>query len=161
MLKKIRKIMEDANERRFLDALFFKVKNLIVHKGIPTAHAGIFVQFESNGLIKVNFKEPSSIDNSRKQAQVDPKDVPAVSKLVASSIAHFNRLLLGTYHQYCLKQDFGLYVAEFVYRFNEPNPLRMVMKLLSDCLGVPFDERLAVVEEWWPNSQFGPLGVRT
>lgn len=152
MLRKIRKVMADANEKRFIEALFYKIKHLLHSKGIPIAKAAIYVQLEPNGVKKVQFTDPRFAEIRKDQPDVksvvtDKSEESAISSFVGSALAQLSRFMLGTYHHYCPKY-FALYVAEFVYRFNEPDPLTMVMKLLCDCIGVPFDPQLAVIREW-------------
>ncbi len=147
MLTKLREVMEDSNQRRFIEALFFKIKFLIERKNeVPTVKSAVLVQIEPAGVGKVIFKDPTNIENLPKMEESEAED-PATATLVGSALTHLRRFLLGTFHQYNLP-NFSLYLAEFTYRFNEPDPAKLIVRLLSDCLRVPFDEGLAVLDEW-------------
>lgn len=145
MLRKIRRAMADANEKRFYNALFFKIKHLLKPKGISIAQSAIFVQMEPNVPLKVIFKPVQTADGVGVDQKADQND-PAIKTAVASAFTHLTRFFLGTYHNFCPKY-FPLYIAEFVYKFNEPNPMTMIWKLLSDCIGVPFDEESVVLRD--------------
>lgn len=154
MTEKLRIVMEDANKRRLMDSRFFGVRTLINLNGRAVA-AAVFVQkelseiadgfegedyckgdiakrHETKDIYKVFFASPSICSKLSESRKTVPED-PAIELIVRSSLAQLNRFLLGTYHRYCLKK-FPLYVAEFVYRFNEPNPAVMFRRLIKDCI---------------------------
>ncbi len=131
MLRKIRRAMHNANERRLVNTLFYAIKALIEPKKIPTAKSAVLVQVES-GLHKIQFADPANYRNVSEETKVPAGE--KVAHVVASAITHLSRMLLGTYHRYCHQSYWPLYVAEFVYRFNEPNPEVMIRRLLEDCI---------------------------
>lgn len=145
MLMKLRRVMLDANQKSFLSALFYKIKYLIAPKGIPTAKAAVLVMEEANAVRKVTFLSPEGFPETTQTSEQE--EDPSIKTLVASAISHIRRFFIGTYHRYCQK-NFPLYVAEFVYKFNEPNPQRMIRKLLADCLCVPFNESDGEIKTW-------------
>lgn len=132
MLTRLREVMQNANEKRFMNALFYGIKELIRPKKLVAAKAAIFVQEEPSGVMKVSFCDPSLLRDVPISRQA-PKNNPRTALVVASAITHLTRFFMGTYHRFCLL-NFPLYLAEFVYRFNEPNPEVILLRLLTDCV---------------------------
>ncbi len=144
ILRKLRIVMETANQKRFANALFYKIRLLNGSKGARNIKVAIFIQEEPNNVRKVIFQDPMCIEDIQNLPMLSSED-PVIAALVACAVAHLERFFLGTYHHFC-PRNFQLFLAEFNYRFNEPDPLKMIRKLLSDCIGVPFDENSVIFE---------------
>ncbi len=160
MTSKLRAVMEDANAERFMNALFVAMETLVKPQGKPAIEADVLVlkeelviadgydgedyckgevtkKVERREIYKVYFRDPrfrsdKSPDGQRQNVELLESN-PQISKVLASATTHLKRFLLGTHHRYCTKK-FPLYLAEFVYRFNEPNPAVMFRKFIGDCI---------------------------
>lgn len=131
MLTRLREVMKSANAKRFIHAVYYGIKELIKVKGAATAKAAVLVHEQPQGPTKVYFADPDLFRNipTTKKATENRR----TALVVASSITHLTRFFMGTYHRFC-RLKFALFVAEFVYRFNEPDPVVMIQRLLEDCV---------------------------
>lgn len=160
MTTKLRSVMENANAARFMNALLVAIQSIVTPKEGPEIVADVLVQkeelvmvdgyagedyckpdlvkkTEKRDILKIHYRKPrlrSKADHRNKSImQLSAETDPEIIKVLVAAKTHLNRFLLGTYHRNCYK-FFPLYLAEFVYRFNEPNPAAMLRQLVSDCI---------------------------